>query len=746
MTETVTAYWNPFGSSAFAALDGMLFPYPLHWAYALTGLALLTILYAWYAQEKILPAHYRQSILVLRLLALIGVVLLLLNPYWTKKRPDPEAFRVAVLSDLSGSMHFADLRDGRSRQAFLQDTLSEQVEGSWLGRLQDRYDVLVESFSDRLRGRPDDTLSLQPGLTAVGRSLEALFEREARRERPLGALILMSDGINHEGDPAVEAARLYREAGIPITVIGIGETRMPGDVALAFVQPPEEAVLGEKMELLLQVSNRFDQPVEMEIELLDGESVLESRTVRVEAGTDSEVEWETVPLRPGFQVYRARVTEPVAGDRNPANDIAFAAVEVQEPERRQVLYLGARLSNEFRFLRMMLKQSDEFSLSGFVRLGEEQYWQSGFSEKKESEPVSGFPETLDWWDYSGVVLDTTVVDELPEELKEGLLRFLADRGGGMLLLGPPSALPESFQFLLPVRSFDQLTIRQRLFMEALPAPVFEGTVAGLLNQAPGLALPTGDPAAVARELSLAARPVLTLRVGEGSLLAVQAYGAGRVAYLGTESTWRWRMAGSRGLESYQLFWDSLLRWLTDGGKPRVEYALQGKVLSLDEPASMEVSVRGADFLPSMDARVQVDLRAPDGELLPSGLLAPDPLKPGRFEGGSLLTKPGEYRATYTITFPDGEIMTQDIYFAAAHAGRENTDLQFREADLRDVARVSGGAYFPYHALPDATDLTLSANLPILSERVYWTRNVFFLFLVMGCMGAEWFLRRRLGLR
>lgn len=742
--ELVAASLDLHAFGALAALNET--PYSTVWIYALGGLALLGVLYAWFAQRKYLPTSHRSAILILRLLALVGIFLLLLNPHWIEKRPDPDAFRVAVLADLSGSMHISDLRDGVSRRAFLQQTLSNKAEDSWMRRLQGRYDVVLEGFSDRLLGLPDDDFTLQPGVTAIGRSLEALLEREGQRERPLGAVVLFSDGINHEGESVVDAARLYREAGIPVSVVGVGESRMPGDVALEFVRVPEEAVLGEKAALELQVGNRFNHPVNLEVEFLDGDSLLERRSLKVEADSEQKVEWETVPVRPGFQVYRARIVEPVTGDRNPANDIAFAAVNVQEPQRRRVLYLGARLTNEYRFLRMLLKGSEEFSLASFVRLGEKQYLQSGFQEKGESETVVGFPEKLDWWEYSGVVLDTGVVDELPDSLREGLLRFLSDRGGGVLLLGPPSALPESVQFLMPARAFDQLITRQRLYLEALPAPVFEGTVAELLNQPPGLSLSSGDPVAVARELGLAARPAVTLRVGDGSVLTVQAYGAGRVAYLGTESTWRWHMAGSRTRESYRLFWSTLLRWLTDSGKARVEYPLQGKVVSLDEPVSLEVNVRGADFLPSLDARVQVSLQAPDGELLPTGLLSPDPLKPGRYEGGILLSKPGEYRATYKITFPDGEVMTQDIYFAASHAGRENSDLQFREADLRDVARISGGTYFPYHSLPDPEALPLSENLPILTERVYWTRNAFFLALVMACMGAEWILRRRWGLR
>ncbi len=714
-------------------------------AIALIGLGLAAlILWSARRQRAHLPARTWLGLLLLRILTAAAFILLLLNPYHTLRHPDPEEFRVALLADVSGSMHAKDLADGLSRIDFLNTQLSPQNPENLQARLEALYQLDRYGLSDKLLSLPTGELQVESGLTALGDALEALRAESAHRS-PLAAVVLLSDGISLQGEPLLEAARHYRQADIPVTVVGIGNRHNGGDLGVSLAVATADPIVNQPVDLKATLNNRFAQPLTTTVEFLEGDTLLGAREVTVPAGESLDVVESSLPKRSGFHSYRARIANPPAGDRNQANNIAFATADVSEPRVLKVLYLSNYLTDNYRFLREALREDPDWELNAVIRLSEDRFAFYGFEEEPEN-PEADFSEASQvFYEHSVIIMETSVVRDLDEPGREALEAFLTRRGGGVLFIGAPGNITADLRSLLPVRKTETVERPIQLALEIEPEPVFTELAGGTLFRPPPLFLPEGKTAFLATELSLGGRTVLSTRQGQHPLLSLHAYGGGRVAYLGSEATWRWRMSSEHGLRQYALFWRYLLGWLGTGGKPRLELPLQGTLQAAGEPVPLDVEVRGADFRPAEDARISAVLRLADGSLGPSINLVSDPTIPGRYRGTTTVNTPGEYRVDYRVHFPDGEVLEEQVWFAGAFLGQENTDLVFRERELRDLARITGGDYYDWRDADDLDQLPLSASIPLREEHLYWTRNATFLLLLVALAGSEWILRRRIGL-
>jgi len=707
------------------------------------------LVWSYRSVRQLIPRKHRYGLWILRAVGLVLILLLCLNPFFVEQHPDPEAFHVAVLGDLSGSMHLTDTQDQRPRVDYIRAALSDENPQSLFRRLSERYDTSRYTFADDLHANVSTDFSLMPGLTGIGQSLRTLLNQQLESDSVLGAVVLLSDGISLQGESMFDVAKAYRDLDIPITVIGIGEDASRGDMRVEFVDTPEEAPLGEPLQLDVIVANTFARDVEVEVGLFDRDMLVEQQTVQVQGNGQATVTFTAQPLIPGHHVYRTRILNTVSGDLNPTNDIDFAPILVTEPEVMKILYLSSRLTNDYRFLKLAVKEDAQFQLRSILRLGEQRILRSGFEDRlAESDAKDAVllqdPNSL--MDYSVLIIDTSVLQYLQETVIEGLKTYLNHRGGGILFTGIPEEVDADIRTILPVRQSLPFATSSRQYLELAQEPVFSAAAGGTLFTPPGLFLPKEEWVISAAVMSKASRSVLRTKAQDAAIMALQAYGAGRVIFLGTGSTWRWRMDSTRGVEQHRLFWRYLLGWLGAGGKPRLEMPIQGEVQSLQNPVGLDLTVRGQDFRLSEDARVKATVTTPSGEVLPPQVLVPEMLEPGVYTGATLLNEPGEYKVDYDIAFPQGEHLHRQAFFVGEFSGQENADLRFREKAMADIARITRGDYISYRDIDTIEALQVSPTLPMLQERVYWTRNWMYLVLIVCVFGMEWYLRRRIGLR
>ena len=319
------------------------------------------------------------------------------------------------------------------------------------------------------------------------------------------------------------------------------------------------------------------------------------------------------------------------------------------------------------------------------------------------------------------------------------------RGGGLLLTGDPKLLPEELLKLVPVKDFEE---RQSPVQNALIANrefIFEGESISRLATGK-IALPARTRYLVAHTPKPAARVALSDDHGNAILVAQGNYGAGRVAWLGLEESWRWCLAPQEtdGVAIHREFWETLLSWLGHNRQPTLRPELPDGEVPVGAPVIIAAWVTGPDFLPAPAAQVQVRVQSPTQEsrLL---TLSPSPDELGFYQTEFTPAVPGAYAVEYTaLTTPEAVAVTTQAMFLAHDFSREAQESAAQPELLADVARMTGGAKL--QSPINWAKLPLSEQIPKHITQTPLLENLWTILALTILWGLEWWLRRRHGLK
>lgn len=263
------------------------------------------------------PRQWRAAV-VLRVAVAAAVLLALLAPSFDRSADD---VATVFLVDASDSMTAA----GRSRAVgVVSEALATQPDDTRAGVVVFGNDARLETL---IAEDPSfDGVSVQvdvagTDLAAALRLGAATLPNDAR-----GRLVLLSDGRPTTGDAAAEIDRLAAD-GIPVDVIVV-EPAAGSDVAVAGIDVPSVARQGEQVSIDVRLVAPAAGPAE--ITLRRGDEVIDTRTVDLDAGTNT-VRFTDTATADGVLRYQVDVSGP--GDVVAANDIGFAAVPVQGADR-----------------------------------------------------------------------------------------------------------------------------------------------------------------------------------------------------------------------------------------------------------------------------------------------------------------------------------------------------------------------------------------------------------------------------
>jgi len=691
-----------------------------------------------------IPVRYRITLGVLRAAALLAIFLALTNPYFVKEDPDPEAFELVVLADASSSMETPDTQRYPNRADVVRSMIAfEEEDNLFSGPLRE-YPVNPYLFQETiLPWRLGGAYELG-GQSALADGLLQVLKQSQDRGRSLGGVLLISDGHENSGTLLIEAARQFRDAAIPVSVIGVGENAPPGDISIHFTDSQLEAEVGEVVTVKGNIANAFNTEKTVTVQLFRGGEWVEDRVVTLDAGEEQMITFEDRAEYAGVRTYRLKV-QPLVEDTNPASDVDFATIEIKKPDEYKLLYLGSQLHWEFRFLKQALKDDPRFLLDSFIRTGTKSYLQNRAADD-EPTPLNEIPQDPSYYfEYDAIIVDTELTPLLSEEILQALRNVVTRRGAGLLAFGPMDKSPKVLTSMLPVKEAEVILYKDKRYLDLEADPVFTGNKGGSLFQNPGPFLPENTPIYLGTKVSRGGRTSAMTKGRENPIMVVQAFGAGSTAYLGTGNTWRWRMESDKGEEQHGLFWRQLLFWLASGGKDRLDMPLQGTVQSLDSEVDLDLKVRAQDFGIESEARVTAYVEKPSGERS-DVLLNPSLTLPGRYEADFQADEPGEFHVRYSVEYADGELLEQDAFFAVSPTGPELSDTSFKESLLRDVARLTGGTYTSYRDWRSIDDIPVADHIPVVQQRVYWAHSWPYFIVLALFLLSEWYRRRILGLK
>jgi hypothetical protein len=401
--------------------------------------------------------------------------------------------------------------------------------------------------------------------------------------------------------------------------------------------------------------------------------------------------------------------------------------------------------------------------------------------------------------FDVIVLGDVSSDDLPRDKQKMSERFVADRGGTLVVIAGKRHMPMDYRgqvlaSVLPVQfgghapiadsmpmstgaRSDAFTLqltsegRQHMVTElaverrtneslwsVLPAMYWRSPISAAKGGSSVLAWAKSVGAAGAASPNPTTRDAAKAPSADPTrrraMLVAQNYGLGRCLYIGWDATWRFRY--KYGDKYHLKFWGQVLRWATMGKLPTglkfVKIGTGKARYNESEPVVVRAKFTKPDFTPMADAEVRVVVS--QGErTVTSGRMNFVPGSPGMYE----TTVSGLPRGRYTVTLdspqidqlrvrddPPGDVATTIV--VDQDQSVERLELAADARLMAQLADASGGLMIA----PTAGD-QLAEHVPtepivteIRRQVTVWDKW-WLLAVFAGIIGAEWILRKRAGL-
>lgn len=667
----------------------------------------------------------------------------------------------------------------------------ESMEAEVLRPLGETVDIRYASFDGEFRllqeqskkpGEfPEEFLAgLRSGVaerSAMVTDVTAAFEqlRQLKQEQPLAAVFLLTDAAHNRSDGRDPRAAAADLSGSPVYVVPIGNTRPVRDVDLKAISAPGVVMKDDEVvvEVTVQAFDCHGESVTAEL-LRDGE-MIQNRPLQFDSANSLQRARFNMQLdEVGLQRFQVRVP---ALERELSDENNFGQFEVNVIRDDIAVLLADGLPRwEFRYLAQLFRRDTK------VECDELLFRPRPLATGRRAETKS-FPATVDEWDqYDVVLLGDVSSQNLSVASQESLAAFVRERGGTLVLVAGDKHMPQGYvqqplEGLLPVTKVDasskaatrdgyafQLTEEGWQHHALMIADTQDSTRLAwdFINRNSPLyglseyrkALPTARTliAAVPRSGAEA-----TAEADRNALLCWQPVGRGRVVYLSSPETYRLRFL--RGDRLHYRFWGQLLRWAiaTDlaGGTQRVTIRTDRPDYQLGEQIDVVVRLKDAAGNAVTNAKIEAAAEA-NGKRM-AVPLQPDDLEPGRYIAEFDRLPPGIYRVqpvgaevdrllSDAPAEPNGFEVVTASFTVRAPRNRELLDTRSDRALAQQLADATGGQVLPPTAVQEILALTnlnpiVTESTEVLSLWVQWK----FLWVVFGCLFAEWSVRKSMGL-
>jgi hypothetical protein len=624
------------------------------------------------------------------------------------------------------------------------------------------------------------------------------LEQPSSGDRPVLGVVLLTDGQHNYGEPPVKKAAELGERQIPVFPVALGARRPPPDVAVTLVRGPHNVFkdVDAPIDVRFRATGLPAQDFKVEL-TLDGpeKKLLEERVVHHDGKDQEYAERFTVRLdKPGTQTLTAKVTplDPATKETRTDNNSKPVAVNVAD-DKAKVLLIDGEARWEYHDLASALQRDRPMQVKGVVfdqpRLDKNL---TPEALEKMGSPREQLPAGADALaEYDCIILGDATAAQLPAAERVRLEKYVADRGGTLVILAGKRAMPLGFPDFDGTGEADPL--RKLLPVEepqvVAPADGFAVTLTQDGKDAEFMKLDADGGKSVARWAELPrhywgvvgrAKPGAVVlayveadapgaaakeREKERALVVRQNYGFGRVLYVGLDSTWRWRY--KVGDTYHHRFWGQAIRWAA-ADKPLVsgnEYLRFGTPQPLyRQGEEAEVVVRlneeaGALRPDALAAARVIRTDGKDGKeeavaLVPLGKREAQP----RVLQGKLANLPaGRYAVELVIpdlagklddpaSRPNDKKPLRATFGVLPPDSTEMIDLGTNWAALEELAAKSGGRVYTPEDAAELVQKLAAQRVPHTEhhEKPLWQWWVL-LVLVVALLTGEWAGRKWAGL-
>ena len=804
--------------------------------YVLGSLVFFVLLLLWSYRGSGLSWPRTLMFVSLKVAAALLLSLALLEPQWTEQKPEPGANFIAIVGDNSQSMSIMDPGLGRSRGDELTALLITEP-GAWRDELDSMFQVRRYGMDARLHGLKDfSELTYDGSASNIGGALVQIASRF--KQQPLAGVLLLSDG-NTTGDMDLSALDF---SGLPpVYPVVIGSDQSSPDVSIRQISVTQTAFEDAPVTLRadLHASGYAGKDIavdlyEVSFDSEDGVAPsvtemepMESVLLTVSDDEDDlNVRFQFNPSKPGISFYRLEtrvISDPLAvgepaKEATQANNQRMVVVQ-RDANPHRLLYVSGRPNWEYKFLNRSLAEDDQVQLVGLIRIarkapkfefkgrqGEtsnplyrgfdrkdeftEQMDQAVFTRlniRDETELVGGFPSRAeDLFGYTAILLDDLESDFFTQDQMSLIQRFVAERGGGLMMLGGYESLNRGDYDQTPIGRMLPIYLDGDGDLEGIERVSLELTREGWLQPWIRLrstealererlaSMPEFKVVNLAKEIKPGASVLMEAKdrlTGESyPALVSQRFGAGRTMTMAVGDLWRWQMHDQTQSGDLGKAWRQMIRGLIADVPKQTHVDLNRIMIDAGPAMDIEVSVRNDEFLPvdQADVRLTVThLKTPqtaeesaDNSDNSSDTNASTPAsrsielsaepglkEPGWYQAQYVPREEGAYHLAVEIAGPEGQILARE---ESGWTNDPNADefqsLIPHRAWLQSLADQTGGRVLAKSELDDWARGLQFESAPVMQAVTNPIWQTPYLFLLAICLLlTEWFLRRKGGL-
>lgn len=705
------------------------------------------------------------ALFLLRIVALVLLTILMLGPTRVERRARSTRVPFVVLIDTSRSMVIADGGSPRIDRAaaWIRDAapsiaaLGAELDVMWLAA-DGRATPLPAAASGSLPAPTEPRTDLGPALLGL---------RDALAGRRPEAVVLISDGADRgalgrtfaeRGEAGLKEALVSLPA--PISVVTVGALGALADQRVDLQNPPPIAFVRRPLRFDVEVKQRGFEGTSVEVQLLEDGKALSQERVSLDGDGRGTASFVVRPDDPGPRTF-SFVVPLREGDAVPSNNQIDTTVKVVR-DRTRVLQITSRPSWDVKFLRGLLKADPNIDLVSFFIMRND--LRMGTLTRNAELSLIPFPaEELFSTDLPGfdlVVLQNFAFANLPEMPSdlylENVARYVRE-GGALLLIGGDSSfgvVDLASSALAPVLPTEVPRVgpKEGRFQPwpteaGLRHPITSGGLGVEAARARWSSLPPFTHHNPLGALAQGATPLLTAGDGGAPLLVAQSQGRGRVLAFAADGSWRWALSaqGAEGGGDHAAFYRSAIRWLVrDLEEQQVAIWTVRDNIRVGETIEAQVRVLDESYQPRAQTEVILTLRSSRGgdPIVLPGKTGPD----GIFAAQVGATRPGTWWLDATAPALPEAARTGRARVSVLDREPELDDPEPRPALLQALASATGGAVL---TRADLRDAPRRPSPPAKGEEqrlhAWWTHPLL-LALIAGALVAEWWLRRRWGLR
>jgi len=772
---------------------------------AVSALIAAVVLLVWSYRRSPEAGAVHKTAFCLRLLGVSVLALCLMEPLWSGRRAKSGANLFVVVADNSSGMNIRDRGMTLSRGEILQAALRVD-KSDWLGTLADSFQVRQYVFDSRLRRTTDfSELVFDGKASAIGEALRTVAQRY--RGRPLAGVLLMTDG-----NATDMAEQFYDLSGVPpVYPVVIGRPRPQKDISLTNVSVSQTSFEDAPVMIQADVEASGYAGKTIAVDLIENSGeVVERQALKVSNSDEKQIfRFRLRPDKTGVLFYHLHVTEEISEDVSSDRSETQSEATLANNKRTvvvdrgkgpyRILYVTGRPNWEYKFLQRAISEDKQVQLVGLLRVArrEPKYdWRGhagevsnplfrGFDNKDEDQteqydqPVlvrlntrdeaelrDGFPKTAEeLFGYHAVILDDVEAGFFSHDQMELIQRFVAERGGGFLMLGGKESFQQGSFDRTPIGRILPVYLDRLSPTETLARIHLNLTREGWLQPWARLRdneqdeqqrlseMPAFSVLNPVRAVKPGARVVATVG-GEPArqlpALVVQRFGNGRTAALTIGDVWRWGMRQPQMRDDMNKFWRQTLRWLVADVPDRISLQAAHQRDQISQPVVFKVRVRDKDFEPMDNVSVVIEVHDPQAEQV---RLNAEPVlsETGLFEAAYVPRCNGSYFAQAFVTGTDRiKIGDAETGWAVDLEASEFRSIRTNRALLERIARQTGGRVIELDALDNFARSLPNQDAPITDTWIkpLWDLQgllpAIFLFILM-CFVSEWALRRWKGM-